>query len=164
MDILHFFVLAGRPQHQQKSSSKDHKDCPMCKANRRRRLANYIRSKSRQDSESAIEEEEEEEHAGKQQQWIIFKSFRGQRNYFLTFLLWHGDWEKGLKAFCRKLFCVGLSRDLPVAQEIRLIIITTTLKKPGVYYINTLLPLYKIWFFELFFIIYLFYHTHVTNF
>jgi ribosomal protein S15P/S13E len=40
----------------------------MCKANRRRRLANYIRSKSRQDSESAIEEEEEEEQAGKQQQ------------------------------------------------------------------------------------------------
>jgi hypothetical protein len=69
MNMFHSFVVAGRPQHQPKSSSsKDHKDCPMCKANRRRRLANYIRSKSRQDSESAIEEEEEEEQAGKQQQ------------------------------------------------------------------------------------------------
>ncbi|XP_059471779.1 uncharacterized protein LOC132194491 [Neocloeon triangulifer] len=52
--------VAEKPRHRQSSGSKDHKDCPMCKANRRRQLNNYIRSKSRQDSESTIEEEEEE--------------------------------------------------------------------------------------------------------
>ncbi|XP_065338802.1 uncharacterized protein LOC135938796 [Cloeon dipterum] len=54
-----------KPRHKTTSKSGDHKNCPMCKANQRRRLNNYIRSKSRQDSESTIEEEDEEEAQGK---------------------------------------------------------------------------------------------------
>ncbi|KAF4526075.1 hypothetical protein B566_EDAN007568 [Ephemera danica] len=57
---------------QQKATENQEKrgnhggSCPLCKERQRRRLATYIRSKSRQDSECTIEEEEEEE--GKQTQ------------------------------------------------------------------------------------------------
>jgi hypothetical protein len=65
---VEFLISDERPKvkQQQQSSHKDHKDCPMCKANQRRRLANYIRSKSRQNSECAIEEEEEDKNQQQQ--------------------------------------------------------------------------------------------------
>ncbi|XP_017882200.1 uncharacterized protein LOC108626182 [Ceratina calcarata] len=46
--------------HEQKGLSKD--NCLLCKENKRRSLAAYIRQKSRRDSCQEIHEEEEEEH------------------------------------------------------------------------------------------------------
>ncbi|XP_071450522.1 uncharacterized protein [Hetaerina americana] len=51
--------MANRSGHQKKSPSAGKDACPMCKERRRRTLATYIRTKSRQDSERTIEEEEE---------------------------------------------------------------------------------------------------------
>ncbi|XP_046398398.1 uncharacterized protein LOC124165136 [Ischnura elegans] len=56
-------VTRSGGQHKKSSGGRD--ACPMCKERKRRTLATYIRTKSRQDSECTIEEEEEgEEECG----------------------------------------------------------------------------------------------------
>jgi hypothetical protein len=60
-------LFSGKPQQQQPQEKEKRAGhggsggCPLCKERQRRRLASYIRTKSRQDSECAIEEEEETE-------------------------------------------------------------------------------------------------------